>query len=108
MCERETCPDPASPIRERVRDTLPSPQSIRPPLVRKFSSQFPQARIDEEPAWGIVATVTGPCFICFQPTRWVDKAFGETLHFCSETCLDKWLDCNASTLWCDLDEGDST
>lgn len=95
------------PDRETVRDTLPSAPSQRSPLVRKFSSQFPQARVDEEPVWGIRAAHVSPCFMCFQPTRWIDKAFGETLHFCSETCLDKWLDCNASVMWGDLDEGDS-
>lgn len=76
--------------RDEVRDTLPC--STRPPLLRRFSSQWPAANVDEEPSWGIKASVVGPCATCGRPTRWYDTAHGDQYHFCSERCLDERLE----------------
>ena len=81
--------------------------ATKPPLMRKFSSQFPAAEPDTQPLWGIKVAEVAPCAGCFEPTRFVDTAFIETdpvtgeekkLHFCSEDCIGRWLDLIEKTL----------
>lgn len=62
-------------------------ETIKPPFVRKFSSQFPKVEVGSQPAWGImVGGAPRPCAGCGTPTHFVEKAFNEPI--CSEQCID--------------------